>query len=90
MSFRDLGTKIKFIGQVKNKKDDDQEPQEHVFEVLLTFGASRSNQDPKNQSASYQRVAMTYYGYYGFKDLQKTSLNYLLRDLAITLKAKYD
>ena len=29
-------------------------------------------------------------GYYGFKDLQKTSLNHLLRDLAMTLKAKYD
>ena len=45
---------------------------------------------PQEPECILPRDAMTQYGYYGFEDLQKMSLNHLLRDLAMTLKAKYD
>src|SRR6478672_5287009 len=76
------------------RNDDEQDPQKSVllkldWPLVLEEATKMPSKTPRarvHPTKSCHDLA----SYYGFKDLQKTSLNYLLRELAITLKAKYD
>ena len=85
-----MGPRSGSLGKSR-ENDDNQDPQKSVlFEACLTFGAWGSNQDPKSQSASYQEMPWPSMVIMVLKTFKKQVLNHLLRNLALTQKAKYD